>query len=174
VKKRELAPGRCLYPFFGLAQNRVTNGQRSGWHALRYTEGRGSHPRPSEYLRACHPKTAPSEPVRREAICAFSNPAVERILLHHFGTRGACQRFPAKQRRLEGLRWCVTTAMLELPPVRSSCSWGILQRWGPLLAVDRVGAAARRPAKLPRRLPAREAAFSVGPCSLRARAVWRA
>src|SRR5438128_1573348 len=32
---------------------------RRGWHALRYSEGRGSsqgrHARPSEYLRACHP-----------------------------------------------------------------------------------------------------------------------
>ena len=30
----------------------------SGWHALRYSEGRGTlarAPRPSEYLRACHP-----------------------------------------------------------------------------------------------------------------------
>ena len=27
------------------------------WHALRYSEGRGARerPRPSEYLRACHP-----------------------------------------------------------------------------------------------------------------------
>src|SRR5579863_118975 len=32
-----------------------------GWHALRYSEGRGSgkKPRPSEYLRACHPKLSP-------------------------------------------------------------------------------------------------------------------
>src|SRR5262249_47474467 len=33
-----------------------------GWHALRYSEGRGEpvfgcQPRPSEYLRACHPKS---------------------------------------------------------------------------------------------------------------------
>src|SRR5271157_5730447 len=29
---------------------------RIGWHALRYSEGHGLRlPRPSEYLRACHP-----------------------------------------------------------------------------------------------------------------------
>ena len=33
------------------------NGMRAlfGWHALRYSEGVGVAPRPSEYLRACHP-----------------------------------------------------------------------------------------------------------------------
>ena len=38
---------------------------KRGWHALRYSEGRGvfaSGPRPSEYLRACHPKASVFEP----------------------------------------------------------------------------------------------------------------
>src|SRR5712691_10273387 len=40
-----------------------------GWHALRFSEGRVTleiSPRPSEYLRACHPKSSIVEP------CLFS------------------------------------------------------------------------------------------------------
>src|SRR5262245_36859032 len=38
---------------------RLSQTKNVGWHALRYSEGRGFSrrqcPRPSEYLRACHP-----------------------------------------------------------------------------------------------------------------------
>ena len=41
----------------GVGGEVVDRSRRVGWHALRYSEGRGSlarYPRPSEYLRACH------------------------------------------------------------------------------------------------------------------------
>jgi eukaryotic-like serine/threonine-protein kinase len=37
-------------------------GGRSGWHALRYSEGRGVASRPSEYLTACHPSLRRANP----------------------------------------------------------------------------------------------------------------
>ena len=41
----------------GLANNNLVKSVEVGWHALRYSEGRaGPATRPSEYLRACHPK----------------------------------------------------------------------------------------------------------------------
>jgi ATP-binding cassette, subfamily B, bacterial len=59
--------------------------RRRGWHALRYSEGRAVAPRPSEYLRACHPNPdfAPRWLDPEEAIFQLDEHGAMRLSLGH-------------------------------------------------------------------------------------------
>jgi len=80
---------------------RKTGPRPVGWHALRYSEGRGLLlPRPSEYLRACHTQLAYYRPIEKNRTPGKPDEALSwRPSPIHHGGRSSMNRAAADRVR---------------------------------------------------------------------------